>query len=495
MKRQHAVSRLISFGLGAVLLVLTGFSLWAALITEQSVNQGNQAVHFNDLYDQARYAVSIENAAVEQYRNEPQPGTQATFQKAAGTLTASLLAASRDGDQSDQALATQALALHRSYLKIATQFFAAVDSRNRAEIEAAGLNSQAVFTQVNQFVDIAANRYRQQAVESLAELKNLQQIMFLATPLVFGVGLLLLVVFRMHQELQIKHEVLHEVNTDLEALATTDPLTRLPNHRALLEHLDQEVERARRFGRPLSLLFFDADRFKRVNDTYGHVVGDAVLRELAERTRNALRAGDTVGRYGGEEFMALLPETDLEQAKQVAERIRASIASLPVATAEVAGGIHATISIGIATYPTDGDTADEVLEKGDQAMYWAKRLGRNQVRTTIEAQDASHDRTALPITRFLERRDTGSQDALSAEQLSQVDRLGIVSSLMWLLELRDHGMFTHSIETSDLAVAIAREMEQDQQIVYAVSTAAMLHDIGKIAIPDMLLQKTGPFCR
>jgi hypothetical protein len=253
MKRQHAVSRLISFGLGAVLLVLTGSSLWAALVTEQSVNQGSQAVHFNDLYDQARYAVSIENAAIEQYRNEPQPDTKATFQKAAGTLTASLLAASRDGDQSDTALASRVLALHRRYLTIATQFFAAVDRSNRVELVAAEQNSQAVFTQVQRLVDTAASRYRQQAVQSLAELKNLQQIMFLATPLVFGVGLLLLVVFRMHQELQIKHEVLHEVNTDLEALATTDPLTRLPNHRALLEGLDREVERARRFGRPLSL--------------------------------------------------------------------------------------------------------------------------------------------------------------------------------------------------------------------------------------------------
>jgi two-component system cell cycle response regulator len=127
---------------------------------------------------------------------------------------------------------------------------------------------------------------------------------------------------RLNQELQQMQDVvqtqnhaLAEANVRLESLATTDPLTELPNHRSLSEQLEREWDRARRYGRPLSLIFFDADHFKRINDTYGHAVGDIVLRQVGERVRSVLRGGDTLGRYGGEEFLVLLPETDTQEAQ------------------------------------------------------------------------------------------------------------------------------------------------------------------------------------
>jgi diguanylate cyclase (GGDEF)-like protein/putative nucleotidyltransferase with HDIG domain len=295
----------------------------------------------------------------------------------------------------------------------------------------------------------------------------------------------------LHEALQREQEALKEANTRLAALATIDPLTDLPNHRALLEQLDKEVDRARRYGHPLSVAFFDADRFKRVNDTYGHGVGDIVLRELSQRVCSVLRGGDTLGRYGGEEFMVVLPETDLEQAKTVAERMRAAVAAFPLATARVEGGINATISLGIATYPADGMIGSQLREKADQAMYWAKRLGRNQVRTATEAARASID-TALSATiHSLEQNEERFMDGFVAKKALHADQLALVYSLMWLLELRNHGIFTHSYEVSDLATAIAREMGMDEQTVNAIATAALLHDIGKIAIPDALLQKEG----
>jgi diguanylate cyclase (GGDEF)-like protein len=253
----------------------------------------------------------------------------------------------------------------------------------------------------------------------------------------------------LNQVIEEKNVALQQANTHLEALAITDPLTELPNHRALLETLEKEVERARRYGHSLSILFFDGDHFKQVNDTHGHRVGDAVLRELGRRGKGVLRGGDMLGRYGGEEFMLLLPETDLVLGSAVAERLRVAIATHPLATDLVEGGLHVTISIGVATFPLDGRTGNEVLEKADQAMYWAKRLGRNQIRTVVEAERAAQDSTLLTSLSNLERHDGKSRE--NFEQTSHDQRLGTIRSLMLLLEQRDQGISAHSYQVSQFA--------------------------------------------
>jgi diguanylate cyclase (GGDEF)-like protein/putative nucleotidyltransferase with HDIG domain len=296
----------------------------------------------------------------------------------------------------------------------------------------------------------------------------------------------------MHQEVQRNNQALEAANTRLEGLATTDPLTELPNHRSLSERLEQEVARARRYGRPLSLLFFDGDHFKRVNDTYGHSVGDVVLKELSSRVQCVLRAGDTVGRYGGEEFLVLLPETAREEACEIAERVRKAIISSPLATSVVKEGIPITISLGVAAFPADGMTSSEIVERADRAMYWAKRLGRNQWRTATEAERFSCDEALIATISNLERSDEPSADGVGLEEVARAKQLTTIQSLMWLLDLRDRSIFTHSSEVSDLAGAIARDLEESEAEVFAVTTAALLHDLGKIALPDAILYKAGP---
>jgi diguanylate cyclase (GGDEF)-like protein/putative nucleotidyltransferase with HDIG domain len=287
------------------------------------------------------------------------------------------------------------------------------------------------------------------------------------------------------------HAALAQAYARVEQLATTDALTGLPNHGSLLEHLEKEVERSRRYGHSLSLLFFDGDHFKRVNDTYGHATGDVVLREMGERVRGVLRAGDTLGRYGGEEFLVLLPETEAEEASILAERMREAMDVFPMAMTHVDEGITVTISVGLASYPVDGQRASEVLEKADQAMYWAKRLGRNQIRTAAEVQRLNRDPDLMSTMHALDRRADAPVDGRSREEEHTASRLEIVYSLMWLLDLRDHGIFTHSHQVSDLASAIARELGLDEHMCNAVATAGLLHDIGKIAVPEALLQKAG----
>jgi diguanylate cyclase (GGDEF)-like protein len=166
--------------------------------------------------------------------------------------------------------------------------------------------------------------------------------------------------------------------TELERQAQTDALTGLANRRHFLELAENELLRARRYGSPLSMLMLDIDFFKRVNDTYGHKTGDIVLRHVAEICGKTMRGVDVVGRIGGEEFAALLPETDREHAREAAERLR-----LAVAESETPSDpgilVKITASIGVTTLADGNSSVDRLLTQADQAMYEAKRSGRNNV--------------------------------------------------------------------------------------------------------------------
>jgi two-component system, cell cycle response regulator len=167
------------------------------------------------------------------------------------------------------------------------------------------------------------------------------------------------------------------VQTSIE-LAITDALTGLHNRRYMETHIAGLVEQALSRDQPLAVLVLDIDHFKLVNDTHGHDAGDEVLREFARRMRKAIRGIDLACRYGGEEFVVVMPETDLDAATAVAERLRRRIASEPFPIQQGAQGIDVTISIGIAALGGNDDAAS-VIKRADQALYRAKRNGRNRV--------------------------------------------------------------------------------------------------------------------
>jgi two-component system cell cycle response regulator len=169
-------------------------------------------------------------------------------------------------------------------------------------------------------------------------------------------------------------------NRRLEELATTDSLTRLLNRRALLERLSVEVDRARRFKSQLSLLMLDLDHFKGINDEHGHLVGDSVLRQMGAVLSHAVRTIDVVSRYGGEEFVLILPETATDGAVVFAERLRERIAEHAF---ELSADrtLHLTCSVGVATFPTSFvASTEDLFARADEALYRAKSGGRNQVR-------------------------------------------------------------------------------------------------------------------
>ncbi len=161
-------------------------------------------------------------------------------------------------------------------------------------------------------------------------------------------------------------------------MAITDALTGLYNRRYMETHVSTLVEQAAARGKPLSVLVIDIDYFKAINDTYGHDAGDDVLRDFALRVRRSIRGIDLACRYGGEEFVVIMPETDMAVATVVAERLRRRIAAEPFPIQHGAGKIEVTISVGIATLGRE-DTAAAMIKRADQALYRAKRDGRNRV--------------------------------------------------------------------------------------------------------------------
>ena len=167
-------------------------------------------------------------------------------------------------------------------------------------------------------------------------------------------------------------------NQQLEVISNSDSLTRVFNRRWFDKALEREFAHASRYGRPLSLAVVDIDHFKSVNDTFGHVTGDSVLREVARRIGGTLRKSDSVARLGGEEFAVILPETALFESLQVAEKIRSAVAAHSIDSG--LGLVDATISVGVASIPhTDLTRAIELFRFADDALYRAKNRGRNRV--------------------------------------------------------------------------------------------------------------------
>lgn len=166
-----------------------------------------------------------------------------------------------------------------------------------------------------------------------------------------------------------------------ERLTNTDDLTKLYNYRYLMHYLEAEVKRCLRYKKKVSLLFIDVDGFKRVNDTYGHLVGSLALSEIGQVLRKILRETDVIGRYGGDEFVVVLPETPLNGALAIAERIRKKIEDYEFVAQDLS--IHLTVSLGVANCPKHTLAADGLIKKADAAMYRAKELSKNTIKVAV----------------------------------------------------------------------------------------------------------------
>lgn len=282
---------------------------------------------------------------------------------------------------------------------------------------------------------------------------------------------------QLHRELQSKHEALNEANARLAALATTDPLTGLPNHRTVMGRLEEEISRCQRSQETCAVLFIDLDHFKQINDTWGHRAGDAVLCETGQRLSKALRLEDFVGRYGGEEFAVILTDVTLDEAQQVARRLQHVLASEPFAweadDTSQPTSISITGSIGVALLHTHANTCETLIEAADAAMYHAKHTGRNRV--CVSGEEKAFAQALLE-----ENGDERTPDTYVLQALTAV------------VNAHDGDTSAHSMRMVTMAKETARMLSCSQEEVHLVRLAALLHDIGKVGVPHEILHKPGP---
>ncbi len=265
----------------------------------------------------------------------------------------------------------------------------------------------------------------------------------------------------------------------LEALATSDYLTGLFNHRAFQERLKTEISRAQRYAHPCSLLLVDIDHFKRVNEAHGYQAGDEVLKQLAGLLQANLRESDIAGRYGGEEFAALLPESDLAEAQAVAERMRAAVQgqAFMVSAAEsisLAGAepLRLTVSIGLAGFPADSSQPEGVVMAAEVALLRAKHISRNLVCAYGALAPLGDADDPYLLHRCLKEASAESAAALVEE-----------------MEARDPYLQGHSRRVAELALETAQQIGLSPKEQECLRLAALLHDIGKIGIPLEILDK------
>src|SRR5713226_8867211 len=306
--------------------------------------------------------------------------------------------------------------------------------------------------------------------------------------------------------------------------AITDGLTGVKTHRFFMEALSGEWKRSTRVGRSFSLVLMDLDRFKFVNDFYGHLDGDLVLKRVAHILDQNCRHSDVIARYGGDEFVILMPETDVEQSRQIASKLRTWIASDPVLREK-----SVTASFGIATFPVHGSMPQELIQVADASMYLSKHQGGNTVSTADHydpAQAKKWKRDVLEaylgvtlkrlfstgpeafeeiysrLKQFTESlaategpigssvvTDARAQDGPQALPQAVLDT---VTSLAFAIDAKDHYTQGHSQKVSAYAALIAEALDLNDLEVEEIRLGGVLHDIGKVAIPENILNKNGP---
>ena len=294
--------------------------------------------------------------------------------------------------------------------------------------------------------------------------------------------------------------------------AITDGLTGVKTHRYLMETLSQEWKRSTRANRPFSLVLMDLDRFKFVNDFYGHLEGDVVLQRVGHILEQNCRRSDVVARYGGDEFVILMPETSVEQARQLASKLRGWIASDPLLRDK-----NITASFGIAGFPVHGSTPQELIQVADSSMYLSKHQGGNSVSSaeqtdpndtkrwkkdvleaylgvTLKRLFSTGPEAFDEIYRRLEQftRSLTEQGQGGSTELLPPAVVDTVTSLALAIDAKDHYTQGHSQKVSAYAVMIAEALGMDPPEVEEIRLAGLLHDIGKVGIPEPILNKSGP---
>ncbi len=405
-------SRLASIGLVVILLGVSVFAVWSAQATSGAAHSAGLASRLSDDYDAATRAVSEAESLERKYRLEPTSDVEARYDEAAGMLVAALASIRRDGDAGDRARVERLLVAHSDYQGAVDRLFRATDRGDTAAaLRIDDAEVEPAFDAIKESVGAAAQVQRDAALGELTRLQNLETITSRLMPLVFLVGLLLAAalasITRGHRRLidveraQAIHDSMH------------DALTGLPNRTLLADRFTQALRAGRRNGTATGLLLIDLDRFKDINDTFGHHCGDLLLAQVGPRLCTVLREVDTVARLGGDEFAVLLPDiTDARAAIVVADKLRAALESpfyvkgyTPLGVDREGVDLDVEASIGIAVSGEHGEDVDTLLQHADIAMYVAKsqNLGVFVYDPTVDGHSPAKLALLGDLRRALER--------------------------------------------------------------------------------------------
>jgi diguanylate cyclase (GGDEF)-like protein/putative nucleotidyltransferase with HDIG domain len=280
--------------------------------------------------------------------------------------------------------------------------------------------------------------------------------------------------------------------------AITDGLTGVKTHRFFMEALSSEWKRSTRAGRAFALVLLELDRFKFVNDFYGHLEGDIVLQRVGQILETNCRRSDVVARYGGDEFVILMPETNMEHARQWARKLRGWVSSDPLLREK-----NISASFGIACYPLHGSSPQEIIQVADASLYLSKHQGGNEVRDPNQAKKWERDELEPNLGVGLRKFFATGPDALKevCQHLIQFTEswatlpqavIETVTSLVFALDARDRYTQGHSLKVADYAGLIAMAMELSNAEIQEIRLGGMLHDIGKVGISEDILNKGGP---
>ncbi len=360
--RSRVLVRAATAGLVAVLVSVTGGAVWAAAGVDEAVQEIEQTSRQADAWIQADREVSREESFGHAYLAEPSEDLRRSFRETNRSLAAALDFLIVHGEPDDAASARAIKARHAQSLLALKRMLAAMDAGDTALAKA--IHERPVhpaYATLQHKIRAFADREQHEATEELAELRQRQHDLRLASLAAAGVGMFALAVFLLlvvGYQRRLVRQALH------------DPLTGLPNRELFADRVSQAIRTADRELRPAALLLLDLDRFKEVNDTLGHHHGDQLLVQLGQRLGGMLREVDTVAWLGGDEFAVLLPGATTEGASGVAEKLRVALQQ-PINIDGVMLDLDA--SIGIAVYPEHGNDAAELLQHADVAMYVAKQ--------------------------------------------------------------------------------------------------------------------------
>lgn len=286
--------------------------------------------------------------------------------------------------------------------------------------------------------------------------------------------------------------------------ATTDGLTGLFNHRTGQEKLAEQLRIAERYQRNVAVLMIDVDHFKSINDNYGHPAGDSVLRSVAQLIQREVRDVDLPVRYGGEEFLLVLPEVNQEGAIVVAERIRKNLAALSIQHDGIE--IKVTASLGIAAFPDDAQSQQHLLDLADKSLYLSKRLGRNQVHTAsdlmfeeapVAEEQPSQPKSTAEVATQVKGTPSFVPPSVTPEAQEKEELVpevvDMVKALASALYSKSEYNKVHHLETARISELLAKVMGLSQQQVEQIRVAGLLHDVGTLSIPSDLINKEGIF--